>query len=137
MAGDELLTFSPCPRCGCWISVDEERCLKCVPLPKVRPNSVVVFYRLWVNLPHEVELPAGVFRLAIEAVASSERYELTAWDSRGGRRIVIGPSFDSLEALQRAVFEVGLKVKATSLAGTIVRKLVRDRLAVVVPAPYP
>lgn len=104
-------------------------------MPRERTSLPVVYYRLLVKLPCVVGFRTVTYELILISIPAAGRHELTAHDARRGKWPIIGPSYHAREFLEEAVFGAGIPVRRDTIGATILRRMVAERRAEVVPRP--
>lgn len=93
------------------------------------------YFRLVVPLPLSVVFPSITYHLALESIPWSNRNELHGRASHGATVAILGESYATRKFLEAAVFTYGMRIKAPTVADTIMRRLVQEGRALVVPPP--
>ncbi len=99
------------------------------------PPSAPPFYRLLVPLPLTVRFPSVTYEVSLQSIPAAGRHELVAHDAKTGVWPFLSPRYHAREFLEQAVFESGFPVRPASVAEVILRRLVREKHAEVVPVP--
>lgn len=93
------------------------------------------FYRLLVRPPLTVAFPSASFTVTLRSVEfASHRHELAAYCAADASEPVIGPRYLSSDWLLEAVFHAGIPVQAATVGDTIMRRLVKEGRAEIVPS---
>jgi hypothetical protein len=71
----------------------------------------------------------------LESIPAASRYELTGGEHARAKSAIIGPSYKSIELLTEAVFKAGVPVRVDTVGATIMRRMVSESRAVIVPPP--
>jgi len=105
------------------------------PYRTFAPSGRLAYYRLTAPLPMIVDFPSVAYTVALESVPAAGRHELLAHDARRAVWPRIGPCYRSAELLREAVFLAGVPVRADTIGGVILLRLVSEGRAVLVAAP--
>ena len=89
------------------------------------------FYRITVELPCIVAFPSATYHVLLTHCIPAGRHNLPGHDNARATDALIGPDYRSREALVSAVFETVIPVRVDTIGATIMRKMVRERWAVV------
>jgi len=103
-------------------------------MPMERSKLPHIFYRLIAEPPLWCEFPSTAYHVRVIPCLAAGRYELTAYDHTRAVEMSLA-SCHSPEMLRVAIFTDGFLVRTDTLAGTIMRRLVRDGVAVIVHTP--
>ena len=87
---------------------------------------------LTVEFPCVVAFPSAKYRIQLCHCSPSGRHFLGGYDHARATEALISANYRSREALIAAVFRTGFAVRVNTLGATIMRKMVRERWAVVI-----
>jgi hypothetical protein len=100
-----------------------------------RSPSAPTFYRLLVPLPLTVSFPSVTYEVSLQSVPAAGRHELVAHAAETGVWPFLSPRYHAREFLEQAVFQSGFPVRPASIGEVIMRRLVREKRAEIVPVP--